>query len=137
MLTGDKMETAENIGLSCNLIDSNFELIRLTQNNEQDAQNYLGIYQEKLNLAKQKRKNVCTVIDGICLGVILKDKERAIQYLNLMKECESVICCRVTPMQKADVVRLVRLFIFSELVLTPLGKEKPWKNKFGYWRWSQ
>lgn len=127
MLTGDKMETAENIGLSCNLIDSNFELIRLTQNNEQDAQNYLGTYQEKLNLAKQSRKNVCTVIDGICLGVILKDKERAIQYLNLMKECESVICCRVTPMQKADVVRLVSL-LPKKNHLTFSGEEKPWKD---------
>lgn len=108
MLTGDKMETAENIGLSCNLIDKEFELLRLMQNNEQEAQNYLGTYQDKMNLARSKKKRVCTVIDGICLGVILKDKERAIQYLNIMKDCESVICCRVTPMQKADVVRLVR-----------------------------
>jgi len=37
MLTGDKMETAENIGLSCNLIDKEFELLRLMQNNEQEA----------------------------------------------------------------------------------------------------
>jgi magnesium-transporting ATPase (P-type) len=44
MLTGDKMETAENIGLSCNLINASFELLRLTQSNEQDVQNYLGTY---------------------------------------------------------------------------------------------
>lgn len=107
MLTGDKMETAENIGLSCNLVSSDFEIIRLKQYTEEKVQNYLGTYQEKINIARQKRKKVCTVIDGKCLGVILKTKERAIQYLNLMKECESVICCRATPMQKADVVRLV------------------------------
>jgi magnesium-transporting ATPase (P-type) len=28
MLTGDKMETAENIAKSCNLIQSNFEILR-------------------------------------------------------------------------------------------------------------
>ena len=108
MLTGDKMETAENIGLSCNLINDDFDLIRLTQRSEEESQNYLSKYQEKINIARQKGRKACTVIDGICLGVILKNKERAIQYLNLMKDCESVICCRVTPMQKAQVVRLVR-----------------------------
>ena len=28
MLTGDKMETAENIAKSCNLIQSHFEILR-------------------------------------------------------------------------------------------------------------
>lgn len=28
MLTGDKMETAENIAKSCNLIQSNFSILR-------------------------------------------------------------------------------------------------------------
>ncbi len=29
MITGDKMETAENIGLSCKLIDGNMGIVRL------------------------------------------------------------------------------------------------------------
>lgn len=34
MLTGDKMETAENIAKSCNLIQSNFEILRYVNNGD-------------------------------------------------------------------------------------------------------
>ena len=30
------------------------------------------------------------------------------ETLNMLKQCEAVICCRVTPKQKADVVRLIK-----------------------------
>jgi len=107
MLTGDKRETAENIGLSCNLINSNFELIRLTQHSVEESRNFLPKMQDSINLARQRKREVCTVVEGECLHNILLERELALQYLNLMKDCESVICCRVTPMQKAQVVRLV------------------------------
>ena len=37
MLTGDKMQTAENIAKSCKLIQSNFELIRYEGQSDEAA----------------------------------------------------------------------------------------------------
>lgn len=109
MLTGDKMETAENIGLSCRLINTEeFELIRMNFNEAEEADDYLMDAKEKYRSARDKGKKCCTIIEGIALGFILESRERSLKYLAIMKDCESVICCRVTPKQKAQVVRLVK-----------------------------
>ena len=46
----------------------------------------------------------------IYLEHILEDKTFEIQryFLKIAKSCEAVICCRVSPAQKADVVKLVK-----------------------------
>lgn len=36
--------------------------------------------------------------------------EWAAAFMGLAQECQSVLCCRVTPGQKADVVKLVRKY---------------------------
>ena len=40
--------------------------------------------------------------------MILDDEVFKKETINMLKECEAVICCRVTPKQKADVVRLIK-----------------------------
>ena len=43
------------------------------------------------------------------LARLLADEELKIKMImDIMTQCESVICCRVSPKQKADVVRLVK-----------------------------
>ena len=46
MLTGDKMETAENIGRSCNLIQDHFKVMKLCFNKEKES---LDVVRERLN----------------------------------------------------------------------------------------
>ena len=48
------------------------------------------------------------VIDGSALEVALSDKKHRNLLLRLAMVCEGVICCRVSPLQKAMVVRLVK-----------------------------
>ena len=47
----------------------------------------------------------------LLLGYIIKDKDLRKKYVNLIKDFESVICCRVTPKQKADVVSLIKTYL--------------------------
>lgn len=47
------------------------------------------------------------VIDGETLTHALSASSRK-DFLELCQSCKAVICCRVTPLQKAEVVRLVR-----------------------------
>ncbi|KAG6836177.1 hypothetical protein H0H93_010616 [Arthromyces matolae] len=48
------------------------------------------------------------VIDGSALQVALSDDEHKALLLKLAIMCEGVICCRVSPLQKALIVRLVK-----------------------------
>ncbi|KAI9508448.1 phospholipid-translocating P-type ATPase [Russula earlei] len=48
------------------------------------------------------------VIDGLALDDALKDESHKHLLLRLSMLCEAVVCCRVSPKQKALVVRLVR-----------------------------
>ena len=47
------------------------------------------------------------VIDGDTLKLVLDDKLKQ-KFLLLCKECRSVLCCRVSPAQKAAVVMMVK-----------------------------
>lgn len=49
------------------------------------------------------------VIDGETLGYALKPDLKTM-FLNLATQCETVVCCRVSPAQKALVVKLVCAF---------------------------
>lgn len=48
------------------------------------------------------------VIDGAALGNALSDDHHKKLLLSLGTQCEGVICCRVSPLQKALVVKLVK-----------------------------
>ena len=48
------------------------------------------------------------VIDGAALDVALSDKKHKDLLLRLAMLCEGVICCRVSPLQKALMVKLVK-----------------------------
>jgi magnesium-transporting ATPase (P-type) len=111
MLTGDKMETAENIGYSCSLLNEKFEVIRINLGSEKEADFYLDELKSTARRAMSKGKPVGAIVDGIALEFIMEDFERAMMYLAVLKDCESVICCRVTPNQKAQVVRLVKKYL--------------------------
>jgi phospholipid-translocating ATPase len=47
------------------------------------------------------------IIDGDALKLVLEDPLKS-KFLLLCKQCKSVICCRVSPSQKALVVRMVK-----------------------------
>ncbi|KAF9556000.1 phospholipid-translocating ATPase [Agrocybe pediades] len=48
------------------------------------------------------------VIDGMALEVALSDEQHKDLLLRLAMVCEGVICCRVSPLQKALIVKLVK-----------------------------
>ncbi|RDW39818.1 hypothetical protein B0I73DRAFT_131313 [Yarrowia lipolytica] len=122
VLTGDKVETAVNIGYSCNLLDNSMELITIQVKNptvesvgavldEFAAKYNIDTSKEALKAAKKDhsppKNNAAVVIDGDALTVALSDPLR-IKFLLLCKNCKSVLCCRVSPAQKASVVSLVK-----------------------------
>lgn len=47
------------------------------------------------------------VIDGPTLSMAMSD-DLVEQFVELCKHCRAVLCCRVTPLQKSSVVKLIR-----------------------------
>ena len=122
VLTGDKVETAINIGFSCNLLLNEMELILidLPEATIDDAGRLLDQHLKTFGLTgsdeelAQARNNHeppeathALVIDGESLKLVLSDELQQ-RFLLLCKQCKSVLCCRVSPAQKAAVVALVK-----------------------------
>lgn len=51
--------------------------------------------------------NTSLVIDGNTLAMAMSPDLQG-RFVDLAKRCRSVLCCRVTPLQKSGVVKLVR-----------------------------
>ncbi|CAL5048321.1 unnamed protein product [Urochloa decumbens] len=119
VLTGDKMETAINIGYACSLLRQGMKQICLSiPTGDQVAQDAKKAAKESLlsqiangsqmvKLEKDPDAAFALVIDGKALAFALEDDMKHM-FLNLAIECASVICCRVSPKQKALVTRLVK-----------------------------
>lgn len=109
VLTGDRQETAINIGMSCKLISEEMTLLIINEDNATDTRNNL---QKKLDAVRNQAKSgehevMALVIDGKSLTFALeKDMEKL--FLDLAVMCKAVVCCRVSPLQKALVVKLVK-----------------------------
>ncbi|XP_063815240.1 phospholipid-transporting ATPase IC-like [Pseudophryne corroboree] len=150
VLTGDKKETAENIGFACKLL-TNESIITYGEEVNTLIQRRIDLQagegnHEQLNNERnsQSNKNRTLIITGSWLNEILLEKkkkkrrrlklkfpktaeqrkkdvqekskinvlkeQRQRSFVDLACECSSVICCRVTPKQKAMVVDLVKKY---------------------------
>eukprot|EP00898_Chlorokybus_atmophyticus_P004017 jgi/Chlat1/4616/Chrsp293S00813 len=112
LLTGDKVETAVSIALSCNLLREPMLRVMATESavgGEKHASAFLenAIAEAKSARAADSQKEIGVVVDGAVLEWML-DAKRAAQFLELCLVCQAVVCCRVSPLQKAQVTRLVK-----------------------------
>ncbi|RIA84941.1 hypothetical protein C1645_808533 [Glomus cerebriforme] len=109
VLTGDKTETAINIGFACNLLQKDMLLIVISASDKESAKRQLDDALNKFfgPQAENKNSKHALIIDGETLKYAL-DKNIKPQFLELGKRCQSVVCCRVSPLQKAKVVGMVK-----------------------------
>ncbi|KAK4773904.1 hypothetical protein SAY87_028923 [Trapa incisa] len=123
VLTGDKMETAINIGFACRLLRQGMKQIIITLDTpelqvlERTGEKSAIIKASKESIHQQITKGkllinrsseeVALIIDGKSLTYSLDDDMKD-EFLLLAIRCSSVICCRSSPKQKALVTRLVK-----------------------------
>ncbi|CAN8061582.1 unnamed protein product [Agarophyton chilense] len=149
VLTGDKPETAENIGYSSHLLNNNMRVFRIHANSQSELQSILDavldeIYPDpasKLPPRHRHRRSLSAetietftepqgrishirdsitlrahelmperpfalIVDGASLSFV-NNGEMERRFLQVASVCKSVICARVTPLQKAQTVQLV------------------------------
>ncbi|EGW07890.1 putative phospholipid-transporting ATPase FetA [Cricetulus griseus] len=134
VLTGDKQETAVNIAYSCRIFKDEMDEVFIVEGADRET-----VLQE-LRAARRKMKpesllesdpiNICLarkpkrpfrvidempngnyglVINGYSLAYALEGNME-LELLRTACMCKGVICCRMTPLQKAQVVELVKRY---------------------------
>ena len=108
VLTGDKQETAINIGYSAHILTNNMKNIFVIEGESFDkVEEELESALADLKSFGQGDKRFGFVISGSGLKFAL-DKKLSGLFLQVTSLCQAVICCRVTPIQKSTVVTLVK-----------------------------
>ena len=108
MLTGDKLDTAKNIAISCKLFKENMKIMEIKEHStSQELKNELTI---KLNdnVFDDENTNVGLLIGGEELEKIFADNELLNLFFELSINCLSVVCSRVSPKQKGQLVNLIK-----------------------------
>ncbi|KAK2838557.1 hypothetical protein Q7C36_013371 [Tachysurus vachellii] len=107
ILTGDKQETAINIGHSCKLLTKNMGLLVINEETLDGTRETLSHHCSMLGDALHKENDFALIIDGKTLKYALTFGVRQ-YFLDLALSCKAVICCRVSPLQKSEVVEMVK-----------------------------
>lgn len=118
VLTGDKQETAINIGYACSLLTDKMQKMIVNaeaapnggSGPEADAfsakstEAQLDQYLASSQGASDGNDELALIINGFSLRFAL-EPEFGLEdkFLELSRRCKSIICCRVTPAQKAQV----------------------------------
>ncbi|XP_077901100.1 phospholipid-transporting ATPase FetA [Ictidomys tridecemlineatus] len=134
VLTGDKQETAVNIAYSCNVFEDEMDEVFVIEGKDSDtilqelrrARGRMKpeslLESDPINIyLKRKSKRSFTmpeevpsgdyglIISGYSLAYALEGNLE-LELLRTASMCKGVICCRMTPFQKAQVVELVKRY---------------------------
>uniref|UniRef100_A0A7M4FB99 Phospholipid-transporting ATPase n=1 Tax=Crocodylus porosus TaxID=8502 RepID=A0A7M4FB99_CROPO len=96
VLTGDKPETAMNIGYSCRMLT--------------DAMNEIFIMSGHTVMEVREELSHLTDMELCLLQAHALEADLEKEFLEVAFMCKTVLCCRVTPLQKSQVVELVRKY---------------------------
>uniref|UniRef100_A0A665X0Q5 Phospholipid-transporting ATPase n=1 Tax=Echeneis naucrates TaxID=173247 RepID=A0A665X0Q5_ECHNA len=134
VLTGDKMETAKSTCYACRLFQRHTELLELTvrtledggRRREERLHDLLIEYHKKAvqdapsvkagvtRLVSRSNQDYGFIIDGATLSMVLNSssESNSSRYKNLFLQicfnCTAVLCCRMAPLQKAQIVKMVK-----------------------------
>ena len=171
VLTGDKQETAINIGYACKLLTLEMTIVILTGADKEDIKSKLlsfvsrfvyrdgnesdfrrvpsqqipanspsspimsdrrpsvrpfrvGRTQPTVDERAQvdlENINIGLIVNGESLQVILSDSQCIKWFTILACISKSVICCRASPLQKAEVVRLIKSYVSFRPITLAVG----------------
>jgi magnesium-transporting ATPase (P-type) len=135
MLTGDKEETAVNIGRSCNLIQNDTRLffvtglktpgefsMKLQSIHDEIVKGYIPGEGYRPPHSGLPATQICLVIDGPSFKHFHEDDKLERSFLLKIGQCcRSVIACRLTPVQKQMIVGLVKVDTVPRAVTLAIG----------------
>ncbi|KAJ2950446.1 hypothetical protein O0L34_g8688 [Tuta absoluta] len=106
VLTGDKQETAINIAHSAKLVSPNMPLVIVNEDSLDATRDCLSRHVAEFGENLRKKNEVALIVDGTTLKYAMGPNLKK-DFLDLCVSCKVVVCCRVSPIQKAEVVEMV------------------------------
>jgi phospholipid-translocating ATPase len=110
MLTGDKIETAKCISISSRLIIRSQPIHIISQRKFSNLISLVispDLVMEQLDIIATQT-DCCLIIDGDSLQIMLDHYPK--EFIQIADRLSVVVCCRCSPTQKAEVVRLIKLY---------------------------
>ncbi|XP_033957286.1 phospholipid-transporting ATPase IH isoform X1 [Pseudochaenichthys georgianus] len=129
VLTGDKMETAAATCYASKLFHRNTQILELTtkRTEEQTLHDVLfdlsrTVLRQHGGMARDSFSGLsgdCTdfglIIDGATLSAVMRPAQEDSNsgnykdiFLEICRNCSAVLCCRMAPLQKAQIVKLIK-----------------------------
>lgn len=113
MITGDKLETAENIALSCRIIRPDMETIVMKDFSPKDFSTQFEEVRSKFeSISDDCEKAIVMEMSSMDFIFNMNDSDGSEDDVEniakLLLKADAVVCCRATPKQKAKLVNLVK-----------------------------
>lgn len=118
VLTGDKLETAINVGFACRLLCSEHTLLTISHGaagqpgtDAADDHPATTTIMGQLETAGEQvagGRSVALIIDGDALQQALEDDDARQLFVRVADGCRALVVCRASPLQKAQVVGVMR-----------------------------
>ncbi|CAD8165511.1 unnamed protein product [Paramecium octaurelia] len=104
VLTGDKIETAINIGFSCKLLTDQVKRFIIDGDQEGQVERQLAKVTNSIN--EHPDEPLSLIVSGVALVIIIHNFKEA--FFKVALKANAVMACRVSPKQKQEIVNLVR-----------------------------
>lgn len=108
VITGDKRETAVNIAYACKLFETGEKAFVLSASNMRDLRTQIREIEGSIGGRRNEQTEFSLVCTGETFALIYNDEAYQERFVRLASISKSVVCCRVSPIQKAQIVRLIR-----------------------------
>ncbi|XP_066562283.1 phospholipid-transporting ATPase IH isoform X2 [Amia ocellicauda] len=128
VLTGDKMETAAATCYASKLFRRSTQILELTTKRTEEQslhdvlfdlsktvlRNHGSLTRDTFSGLSQDFQDYGLIIDGATLSSVMKPAEDSSSgnykeiFLEICRNCSAVLCCRMAPLQKAQIVKLIK-----------------------------
>uniref|UniRef100_A0A8C7ULQ1 Phospholipid-transporting ATPase n=1 Tax=Oncorhynchus mykiss TaxID=8022 RepID=A0A8C7ULQ1_ONCMY len=123
VLTGDKMETAAATCYASKLFRRSTQILELTKKRTEEQSLHDVLFDLSRTVLRQRSLSGLSVecqdygliIDGATLSAVLKPSPESSGsgnyreiFLEICRNCSAVLCCRMAPLQKAQIVKLIK-----------------------------
>uniref|UniRef100_A0A8K9WWV1 Phospholipid-transporting ATPase n=1 Tax=Oncorhynchus mykiss TaxID=8022 RepID=A0A8K9WWV1_ONCMY len=127
VLTGDKMETAAATCYASKLFRRSTQILELTKKRTEEQSLHDVLFDLSRTVLRQRSlsrdgvllsvdcQDYGLIIDGATLSAVLKPSPESSGsgnyreiFLEICRNCSAVLCCRMAPLQKAQIVKLIK-----------------------------
>uniref|UniRef100_A0A8C5HQR2 Phospholipid-transporting ATPase n=1 Tax=Gouania willdenowi TaxID=441366 RepID=A0A8C5HQR2_GOUWI len=119
VLTGDKMETAAATCYASKLFRRSTQILELTTKRTEEQSLHDVLFDLSRTVCVCVFSGDCTdyglIIDGATLSAVMRPNQDDLNsgnykeiFLEICRNCSAVLCCRMAPLQKAQIVKLIK-----------------------------